>query len=507
MVMNVASAVPYDPVFAIGSVTTSTGQVVLNWTINALTNTTNAPAGFKVYRATGATSTAYTLLATINDNSVLTYTDTTVAPITTYRYIVLAFNIAGTSPGATVNNITTGSWTLPTVVITPLVPSTFVAPASIPLTATTTAVGSSVSLVEYYSNGTLVGSSTVAPLYAFNFANLGPGAYSLTARVYSVAGASGSTLSPVVALVTTPAPTLISPTGNGVATSATFNLNALTGATGYNIWLQDYTAGTGGSIPFTPAQGGTSCSMGTGVCSFTTPLISGHAYGWAAAGVSGGGTGPWSPVINFFVGTPPATPVLTSPTGAGVATTAKYNLIAVAGATNYVIWLQDFTAGTGGPTVYAASSGLGTCGAGTGPCVFTPSPAFTAGHSYGWAAASQNGGGTSPYSATMNFFTGTLPVAPVITTPSGTGLTSPVTFVVPAIAGATGYVIWLQDNTALTGAPHILSIANGGALCGTTGPCNFSIPLTSTHLYTWGAAASNGGGTGPYSNLLNFTAP
>jgi hypothetical protein len=199
------------------------------------------------------------------------------------------------------------------------------------------------------------------------------------------------------------APVISAPTGAGITSPATFTLTAVTGATGYQIWLMDYTALTGGPLNFTVAQGGALCATPGSACNFSIPVVSGHIYGWAAAAQNAGGQGSWSSGLTFFVGALPAAPVISTPSGTSVATNATFNLTAVAGATSYMIWLQDYTAGTGGPTTFAASSGGGTCGAGSGPCSFTPTTPFTSGHIYGWAAAGQNAGGQGAWSSVINF--------------------------------------------------------------------------------------------------------
>ncbi|KAB0670435.1 hypothetical protein F6V30_09815 [Oryzomonas sagensis] len=218
LVLTVAGVAPLAPGRPTAAATI--GQVVVTWTANAASTATNAPTGYLVQRATGATSTTYTTIATIYDKTVLTYTDTTVASATTYRYRILAFNDIGNSPASAVRNVTTPTWTAPTVAIaTPLAGAAYVAPATIPLTATATAGGTATVLrVEYYNGPSLIGSATVSP-YTFNFSGVNAGTLSLTAKVYNSLGATAVS-APVAVTVTPPAAPIVA-TKIGVFRSTT----------------------------------------------------------------------------------------------------------------------------------------------------------------------------------------------------------------------------------------------------------------------------------------------
>lgn len=72
--------------------------------------------------------------------------------------------------------------TPPTVSITsPTNGSTFTAPATISITANATDPDGTISKVEFFANGSLLGAVTAAP-FRFTWSNAGPGSYSLTAR-------------------------------------------------------------------------------------------------------------------------------------------------------------------------------------------------------------------------------------------------------------------------------------------------------------------------------------
>jgi hypothetical protein len=336
--------------------------------------------------------------------------------------------------------------------------------------------------------------------------------YYFAVTAYNTAGVESaySNLVSVPVLQAPSVPTISAPTGTGKTTTPTFTLNAVDGASGYVIWLQNFTTGTGGPISFTAAQGGTTCAAGSGVCSFTlaSSLVSGNSYGWGAAAQNTAGQGSWSSALNFVVGSSLTTaPAISAPSGTGVATTAAFKLTAVAGATSYVVWLQDYTTGTGGPITFTSSSGGSTCTTAGGACSFIPSTPFTSGHLYGWGAAAKNAAGQGPWSSAFNFIVGGIPAAPVISAPSGTGVATTPTFKLTAVPGATGYVIWLQNYTTATGAPISFTAAQGGTACAAgSGVCSFTMatPLVSTNSYGWGAAAQNAAGQGPWSSGLNF---
>jgi hypothetical protein len=93
--------------------------------------------------------------------------------------------------------------TPPTVVITsPLAGASFLAPASIPVSASATDTDGTVTRVEFYSGSTLLGTVESAP-YTLNWTGVGAGTYTLNARAYDNGGAV-VTSSPVTLTVNTP---------------------------------------------------------------------------------------------------------------------------------------------------------------------------------------------------------------------------------------------------------------------------------------------------------------
>jgi FtsP/CotA-like multicopper oxidase with cupredoxin domain len=360
MVLVVPSARPLAPVLATSGVVGSTGKVTLAWTINATTTAATTPTGFLVQRATGATSTTFTTIATITDKTVLTYVDSSVAPATTYRYRILAFNGTGNSPASIIRNVTTSAWTAPTVSIaTPGNGATFFTPATIPLTATATTPGSTVSRVEYYSGITLLGSATTAP-YAISFIGANVGTYTLTAKVYSAAGATAVsapvtvTVGLSVATGVTLTPNLTSPQALGTTITLTAAGQGGSGSYQYRFWLnsgsgynivQDFSASN--TLAWTPTLTGNydilvdvRTAGSTSLREASTKLFFYQIVAPPATGVS----------VTTSLASPqaPGTPITLTATGQGgsgsyeyqfwVNSGSGYNIVRAYSASNTFVW-------------------------------------------------------------------------------------------------------------------------------------------------------------------------
>lgn len=108
-------------------------------------------------------------------------TTLTSLPAGTYTFRATALNENGDS-GMKAQTITiTASINQPPTVSLATNGATFVAPATIILTATAADSDGSISKVEFYNGGTLIGTDTSAP-YTLNWSGVGVGTYSLTAR-------------------------------------------------------------------------------------------------------------------------------------------------------------------------------------------------------------------------------------------------------------------------------------------------------------------------------------
>ncbi|MGV9773516.1 glycoside hydrolase family 48 protein [Streptosporangium sp. NPDC003464] len=170
-----------------------------------------------------------------------------------------AFTINGTTCGGTgpVNQP-------PTARITkPVAGATFTAPATVDITADAADGDGTVTKVEFFNGATLLGTDTSAP-YAYSWAAVPAGDYSLTARATDDKGAA-TTSAPVgisvqadttPAVLLTPATLAVPEGGNAdlsvkLSKAPAVNVTVTTARTGGDT---DLTVGSGGSLTFTPAN-------------------------------------------------------------------------------------------------------------------------------------------------------------------------------------------------------------------------------------------------------------
>ena len=149
----------------------------------------------------------------------------------TYSITAKATDNAGAVTTSSAVSITVSSVvvtnTPPTVSLTsPVANSTFNAPASITIAATSTDADGTISKVQFYNGNTLLGSDAASP-YSFSWTNVSAGTYSITAKATDNAGAVTTssavsiTVSSVVVANTPPTVSLTSPVAN-----STFNAPA-----------------------------------------------------------------------------------------------------------------------------------------------------------------------------------------------------------------------------------------------------------------------------------------
>jgi hypothetical protein len=303
-------------------------------------------------------------------------------------------------------------------------------------------------------------------------------------------------------------PTLVAPIGNATVatTTPTYQWQAIAGATDYYIWVVNGGVVGGGWV--TAAAAG--CAAGTGTCSGTLPTalaigqVRWEVKGWSAAA----GHGPWSADGWFTVTTASSltAPTLVSPIGSTTVATTNptYRWQAVAGATDYYIWVVN--GGTvGGGWVTAVQAG---CAAGTGTCAATLPTALAIGQTRwevkGWSAAAGHG----PWSADGWFTVTTASslTAPTLVSPIGstTVATTNPTYRWQAVAGATDYYIWIVNGGAVGGGWVTAADAGcpaGTGTCAGTLPTTLAIGQTRWEVKGWSAAA----GHGPWSTDGWFT--
>ncbi|HEY8399793.1 MAG TPA: Ig-like domain-containing protein, partial [Cytophagaceae bacterium] len=145
---------------------------------------------------------------------------------TIYGYSIFELEVYGAASGT--GNIS------PSVALTaPVNNATFTAPANITLTATASDPDGSIAKVEFYNGNQLLGEATSSP-YTFNWTNVGPATYTITAKAIDNQNAV-TTSSPVIIVVGNeaenqlPTVTITSPVNNSIFTALaniTFSANA-----------------------------------------------------------------------------------------------------------------------------------------------------------------------------------------------------------------------------------------------------------------------------------------
>ena len=186
----------------------------------------------------------------------------------------------------------------PTVSITsPANGATFTAPASIPITASASESGGTISKVEFFNGSTLLGTATSSP-YTFTWSSVPAGTYSLTAEAFDATGttATSSAVSVTVNPATTPA-VVASPTslpvtqgstgtfGVSLSTAPTSNVTVTVARTSGNTGLS---VSSGGTLTFTPSNFATAQTVTIAADSSSTgnATFSATASGFTTASVT-----------------------------------------------------------------------------------------------------------------------------------------------------------------------------------------------------------------------------
>ncbi|MBK5275232.1 MAG: cadherin-like domain-containing protein [Desulfuromonadales bacterium] len=305
-----------------------------------------------------------------------------------------------------------------------------------------------------------------------------------------------------VSVVTPPAPPV------AVADTATTAANS---AVTISVLANDTTTGTVTVVTSAPLNG-TAVANANGTVTFTpTAGFSGAAsFSYTINDTFGQISNSVSVAVTVTGSTLPAATTIFNPTGNISTITPAFSFVAIPGATGYQLYLQNNTIGTGAPTAVFTPVQAG-CASGTGLCSITlPSPLLN-NNAYSWQASALNTAGQGPWSNDLNFFVGALvPPAPTIISPTGTVITTTPPFTFNAVPGATGYQLFLQNNTTVTGHTSIVFTPEqaGCPLNGANGICslniNFATPLVSTNSYSWNLSVVNAAGQGPFSAGLNF---
>ena len=201
-------------------------------------------------------------------------------------------------------------------------------------------------------------------------------------------------------------PTQISPgssTSPGPSLSTltpTFSWNAVSGATGYGLYIRDMTA-SGTPLVYPNASGTTTTPLtGTSLVLPSGFLVNGHTYVWNMTTFNASGEGNASGANALYFQT--AASLLSPPTqispgsstspGPSLSTlTPTFSWNAVSGATGYGLYIRDKTA-SGTPLVYPNASGTTTTPL-TGTSLVLPSGFLVNGHTYVWNMTTFNASG------------------------------------------------------------------------------------------------------------------
>jgi predicted phage tail protein len=275
-----------------------------------------------------------------------------------------------------------------------------------------------------------------------------------------------------------PAPTLIGPTGSINTPQPTLSWNAVTGASRYDIWLQDMNTGL------------IQRDQNVTATTWTPPnaLGRGDIYQWWVRAIdSVGSPGPWSATGKFSESLLPA-PSLISPS-VSTSTLPTFSWNAVTSADHYDIWIQDMRTGV----VIRNTGVVGTTwtpplGPGQGPLV--------QGDPYlWWVRAVDSSGSPGLWSSSLSFAVASL-AAPTLIGPSLSATVQP-TFSWNAVDGADHYDIWVQDGK--TG-----QVVRNQDVTGTTWGSATSLTLGDSYTW-WVRAIDSVNSPGPWSAGLSFT--
>ena len=302
--------------------------------------------------------------------------------------------------------------------------------------------------------------------------------------------------------------TSMSPSGNVTTALPTFTWNALSDATGYEIYIADPT-GAVQKLRLTLSAADAACATGTGTCSFTptSALDLGVASWWMRA-KNAAGNGPWSSgvVISISAGPLPAAVTSMSPSGNVSTTLPTFTWNAVSDATAYEIYIADPTGAVQKLrlTLSAAQAG---CPTGTGSCTFTPASALEVGVASWWMRA-VSAAGNGPWSSgvAITISAGPLPGAVTPLSPSGNVSTALPTFTWNAVSDATAYEIYVADPTGSVQKLRLTLGAAQAGCAGGTGTCSFT-PASALDLGAagWWIRARNASGNGPWSSGVAIT--
>jgi len=349
--------------------------------------------------------------------------------------------------------------------------TSYIAPASVTLTATASETNGTISQVQFYNGTNLLGTSSTSP-YSYTWNNVPSGSYSLIAKATDANNVSMPSTALAVTVSPTPLPPSITtqPANETVTapSTATFTV-AATGvpAPSYQ-WMQSVNGGA-----FANINGATSASYTTGA---TTTANSGTQYECVVTNGSGSVT---SNAATLTVNPTPVAPsITTQPVNAIVTApaTATFTVAATGTPAPSYQWMQSVNGGA-----YANINGATSTSYTT-----STTTVLNSGTQYECVVTNASGSLTSS-AATLTV--NPTPVAPSITTqPVSTTVTAPAaaTFTVAATGVPAPSYQWMQS-------------VNGGAYANINGATSASYTTLSTTLANSGTqyecVVTNGSGS------------
>jgi uncharacterized protein YkwD len=273
------------------------------------------------------------------------------------------------------------------------------------------------------------------------------------------------------------APTFSGPGASTTSTEPTISWSATSGATKYDLWVNDATTG---QLQVIRNQ-----TLATNSFTPTSPLPAGSYQAWINV-TTAGGTSPWSATYSFTI-TPPSVTTATAPTGSTLSATPTFTWTASTGASRYDLCVSDLSTGQG---QIIRQQNLTTNS-------FTPGTALATGSYEFWVQAFNNVGNSSGWSAGLDF-TISGPAAPTWTAPIGSTVNTSPTIAWTASAGATRYDLWITNLS--TGQSPVLRQQNL-----TTNSFTPVTPLPVGSYQAWVEAFNAAGNSGGWSAALSFS--
>jgi phosphatidylserine/phosphatidylglycerophosphate/cardiolipin synthase-like enzyme/regulation of enolase protein 1 (concanavalin A-like superfamily) len=266
-----------------------------NTSVSTSGSTSTAPRWVKLTRA-GNLITAYE--SPDGSNWTVVGSDSFTMPTNVLVGLAVSSHIQGTLATATFDNVTTSATpNPPSVSITsPSSGATYTAPASIPITASASSTTSTISRVDFYNGGALIGSSSASP-YGITWSNVAAGTYSLTAVATDASGVTGTSAAVSV--------TVTAPTNNPPAVSITSPANNATFTAPATVTITANASDSDGTIAKVDFYAGTT-HLGTVTSSpysFTWSSVAAGTYSLTAVATDNGGASTTSSAVSITVNT------------------------------------------------------------------------------------------------------------------------------------------------------------------------------------------------------------